>query len=704
MPRLFRLFVILAVAAAMAQLPAASAAPRSDALHTLPFAAGAVDPARDWVQRDPAGHDLVLVQWERFGTVGIVDRIAGTGAALVQPLAPVSYLVWADAVQTAALRRIAGVRFAGVLPSTTRLAPSVDAATTRLRVTVVGSGDLTGLPDISVRSRTFTALEGGVVEVPGGLAQARVLAQLPRVYSVADAGSRPQLRDEKTVQVVAHGTAEPLATGYEHFLEHIGADGTGVVFSEVDGGVDTHHPEVSHAIADCIDYSGLPAGGLCNTGNTDDAIGHGTHVLGHIVGSGSTGLGDSEGFAYGQGVAPGAKVVVQNAISLNALLGDPFADGYRPVYTEAYRRGAIFSQNSWGPSGSPKGYDADTREFDTIIRDIDDDAAGDQPMGFVLSIMNGSGGTSTQGSPDEAKNLLKVGGSGGRGTSTSAGPGVDDLCTCTAHGPALDGRMLPDIVAPAQNVMSTRAAQGTLCGNVAAAESTPSPLHAPCTGTSFASPHVSGGYALFVDWYRQHHEGVTPSPALVKAALVNGADDLAGGADADGDAMSAIPNNQQGWGRMNLGNVFDSWTAGTVHLDQAVVFDDAGESHTVTVEPIDPAQPLKATLVWTDAPGHGQGGELPAWVNDLDLTVTTAGGTTYLGNHFADGMSTTGGEPDRVNNVENVYLGQPEAGVHTVTVTAANLIGDALPNREGLTDQDFALVITNARTVEVAAE
>ena len=70
-------------------------------------------------------------------------------------------------------------------------------------------------------------------------------------------------------------------------------------------------------------------------------------------------------------------------------------------------------------------------------------------MGFVLSVMNGSGGTSTQGSPDEAKNLLKVGGSGGRGTSTADGPGVDDLCTCTAHGPALDGRLLPDIVAPA---------------------------------------------------------------------------------------------------------------------------------------------------------------------------------------------------------------------------------------------------------------
>lgn len=698
MPALRHVLLVSLVVGALG-LPAVAAPAGSQAHHRIPFSSGTVDPAADWQAADPVARDLVLVQWTDFGANGVVAAIAATGAQLVQPLAPVSYIVWADADQTAALRRVDGVRFAGVLPAATRLAPSVTAATTRLRVTVVGNANLAGLPDLAVWPRAFTGVAGAVVEVPGTAAQAARLVRMPRVYSVADAGGRPALRDEKTVQVVANGTAMPLAPGYDAFLERIGADGSGVILSEVDGGVDFTHPELSHGIADCIDYSTLPSGGLCNARNTDDAIGHGTHVLGHVLGSGSTGVGDLAGFAYGQGVAPGAKAIVQNAISLNASFGDPFADGYRALYQQASERGAILSQNSWGPQPDPQGYDADTREFDSIVRDANSDLAGDQSLGLVFSIMNGSGGKSTQGSPDEAKNLIRVGGTGGRNSRTFEGPTVDDLCTCSAHGPALDGRILPDIVAPAENVMSTRAAQGTLCGLFPDAEDVPSPLHAPCTGTSFASPHVSGAYAVFVDWYRQRSGGETPSPALVKAAFVNGADDLAGHEDADGRKMSPIPNNQQGWGRLNLGNVIDDWTAGAVHVDESVVFDAAGGTSSLTVEPIDPAKPMKATLTWTDALGPGLGGETPGWVNDLDLAVTTPAGESFKGNVFSGGTSVAGGEADRRNNLENVFLTDPAAGAHTVSVNAANLIGDGLPNRDGATDQDFALVITNARLV-----
>ena len=698
MPALRSVLLVAIVVGALG-LPAVAAPMASQPHHLIPFSSGTVDPARDWRATDPASRDLVLVQWTDFGATGVVDAIAATGAQLVQPLAPVSYIVWADAAQTAALRQVQGVRFAGVLPAATRLAPSVTATTTRLRVTLVGTADLAGLPDLAVWPRAFTGVDGAVVEIPGTAAQAARLGRMPRVYSVADAGGRPALRDEKTVQVVANGTAAPLAPGYDAFLERIGADGTGVILSEVDGGVDINHPELSQGIADCIDYSSLPSGGLCNARNTDDAIGHGTHVLGNVLGSGSTGLGDRAGFAYGQGVAPGAKAIVQNAISLNATFGDPFADGYRALYQQASERGAILSQNSWGPAPDPQGYDADTREFDSIVRDANSDLAGDQSLGLVFSVMNGSGGTSTQGSPDEGKNLIRVGGTGGRNARTGAGPTVDDLCTCTAHGPALDGRILPDIVAPAENVMSTRATQGTLCGLIPDAEDVPSPLHAPCTGTSFASPHVSGAYAVFVDWYRQRFAEQTPSPALVKAAFVNGADDLAGNKDADGRKMTAIPNNQQGWGRLNLGNVIDDWAAGAVAVDESVVFDTAGGAHSLAVEPIDPSKPLKATLTWTDALGPGLGGETPAWVNDLDLSVTTPAGESFLGNVFSAGTSVSGGEADRKNNLENVYLAAPAAGAHTVSVNAANLIGDGLPNRAGNTDQDFALVITNARLV-----
>ena len=136
--------------------------------------------------------------------------------------------------------------------------------------------------------------------------------------------------------------------------------------------------------------------------------------------------------------------------------------------------------------------------------------------------------------------------------------------------------------------------------------------------------------------------------------------------------------------------------AGVVSLDQGVLLDTAGASHQVSLQAIDPAQPLRVSLVWTDAPGHGMGGELPAIVNDLDLQVSD-GITTWLGNDFADGWSTTGGAADPLNTEENVYVQQAGAGTFTVTVTAANLLGDGVPGSGDATDQDFALFVSNAR-------
>ena len=213
-----------------------------------------------------------------------------------------------------------------------------------------------------------------------------------------------------------------------------------------------------------------------------------------------------------------------------------------------------------------------------------------------------------------------------------------------------------------------------------------------------ASPHVSGAYAVFVDWYRDRFGG-TPSPALVKAAFVNGAEDLAGGMDANGVPMSHIPNNQQGWGRLNLGNVFDRWhQREVVHIDQKEVFTRSGQQFVIKVKAVDASAPLKVTLTWTDAPGSGLGKKTPGWVNDLDLVVSL-GGAKWLGNAFSDGWSMKGGQPDRMNNLENVYLRRSGAGTYEIVIDAANIIGNGLPNRPGAADQDFALVITNARKV-----
>ncbi len=690
---------LLAASGAVALLTAFApvAQPSTSTLHVLPLHSGAVDPVVDLAAADPVAEDLVLVQFEERGATDVVDALPATGATLVQPLAPVSYLVWADAPTTRTIRALDGVRFAGVLPAAARIHPSVDGAEL-LRVTVVGD-TLAGRP-VSGTHRGFTSTDGTVLTVPGDAAVAAALARLPEVYSVA-AGTELQgaaaLRDERTAAIVAEGVAAPTAP-YRP-AEDLGVDGTGVTVAVVDGGVDTTHPELPGGTdgrtVTCTSYT-RTLGADCPAGNTDDAIGHGTHVAGIVLGSGSTGLGDggTGGYAFGRGVAPGASLHVQNAINLTAS-----RPSITELFADSHRAGATVVQNSWGPSGTPQGYDEPTRQADAAVRDADPDAPGDQQLGVVFSIMNGSGGTSTQGAPDEGKNILAIGGSG---SGRPGSPGGDDLCTCTAHGPNLDGSRLVDLVAPGQGVMSTRAAQGSLCGVPVPAATPvqfPSPLHATCTGTSMASPHVSGAYALFTEAWRAGHDGADPSPALVKAAFVNGAVDLARtggrpGVDANGRPLRPVPNEQQGWGRLDLGQSLAALSSpGALHVEQGSPFDASGETATFTVE-TDGTTPLRITLAWTDAFGHGQGGELRSLVNDLDLVVVAPDGSTYLGNVFSGGRSVTGGVRDTLNNLENVWFDRAAAGTWTITVRATEVIGDGVPSTGDATDQDFALVAT----------
>jgi hypothetical protein len=76
------------------------------------------------------------------------------------------------------------------------------------------------------------------------------------------------------------------------------------------------------------------------------------------------------------------------------------------------------------------------------------------------------------------------------------------------------------------------------------------------------------------------------------------------------------------------------------------------------------------------------------------------GVTLYRGNNFAAAYSAEGGEPDRLNNVESIYLPpdvipQGSQGNFRIIVRGANIAGDGVPGNENILDQDFALVAHN---------
>jgi len=349
------------------------------------------------------------------------------------------------------------------------------------------------------------------------------------------------------------------------------------------------------------------------------------------------------------------------------------------LMSQSVRNNATISGNSWGPAGSPRGYDADTRQVDVGVRDADPNAPGDQPLNYVLSFMNGNGGTQSQGSPDEAKNTFTVGSTKGQSSATVQIAAINDLSSNTAHGPALDGRRIPGIVAPGCSIDSANSATG----------------HGLMCGTSMASPQVAGASALFTQYYRNKFAGATPSPALTRAAFTAAALNLVGKLDADGGTLTTAPDSKQGWGRMLIDPVIRPAQA-VQYVDQTHVFNNSGENWTRSYRAADATKPVRIMLVWTDAPGHGLGGTTAAWNNNLDLRVS-AGASTFLGNVFsASGWSATGGAADARNNNEGVFL-QPaqHGGAFTIEVRATDINSNGLPNSGDDTDQDFALVCYN---------
>ncbi|MBN1593117.1 MAG: hypothetical protein JW941_07735, partial [Candidatus Coatesbacteria bacterium] len=97
------------------------------------------------------------------------------------------------------------------------------------------------------------------------------------------------------------------------------------------------------------------------------------------------------------------------------------------------------------------------------------------------------------------------------------------------------------------------------------------------------------------------------------------------------------------------------------------------------------AQMLKVTLVWTDYPSLESA--QTNLVNDLDLLVTAPNGDQYRGNWFSYGLSVPGGDHDRLNVEECVYIRYPSAGDYTIRVRGHN-------TPEG--PQAYSLVVTGA--------
>lgn len=527
---------------------------------------------------------------------------------------------------------------------------------------------------------------------------------------------KPRLHDERGAQIVAGNLSpdgtQPSGPGYMSWLTSKGLDAQpDFSIDFADSGLDRGsaspfllHPDfLDSALESRVAYMF----NYVTDGFIDDRPGHGTMVASVAAGRGQPTLEDGSGFMYGLGVDPFARIGVTRIFD-NRSKQQPHLS-FTAIASAAYSAGARISNNSWGNLSNT--YDVSAQEYDGLVRDAQPSVNGNQEMSFVFSAGNfGAGGHI--GSPGTAKNVITVGASenyrpdgldscdldhqGGIGPD-----GADnalDVLRYSSGGPTADGRVKPDISAPGTHIYGA-ASQSRgffgegLCAGAGVFQPPNQQLYTWSSGTSFAAPHIAGAASLLRRYFVSQNllgDSRAPSPAMIKAYLINTASYLTGE-----NAGGSLPGERQGWGLVDLSRSFDD--SSRVLIDQTTLFTESGQTFEVQGTIFDRTRPFRVTLAWTDAPGSLIG---PAMVNDLDLEVAVGGVAVYRGNNFAGSSSVGGGEFDNLNNVESVYL-PPDAiplgaeGNITITVRAANIAGDGVPGNATSLDQDFALVIYN---------
>jgi hypothetical protein len=513
------------------------------------------------------------------------------------------------------------------------------------------------------------------------------LARSPSVLWIEPAG-RMKLVDEIATEIVLGDDGSP---GKPAEVQRLGFDGRGVTVAVADSGLDTGEADTMHRdLRGRVDaffaYGGLE--------DAADEHSHGTHCAGIVAGSGAIGTTDEEGYLWGLGVAPGAHLVAQRLFD---GAGDYYAPpSFEAMTRDAVRSGAYVGSNSWGDDTQGR-YDLSAAEFDALVRDADARTPGEQPYVLEFSAGNSGPGQQTIGSPAVAKNVIATGAcQNDRFDLAIYAEGAETMADFSSRGPAEDGRIKPDITAPGTWIASLKSQLASDANAWLGIDEN----YLFQGGTSQAGPHVSGACAVFVQWYRETQGGLTPSPALVKAALINSAVDMTSAevpVDADDDDAGTmlvvggtppVPNNDEGWGRCDV--------AALVAGERRFAFTDqgAGLRTGAVVEKriiVGADDALKVTLAYTDVPGLPAA--IPALVNDLDLEVVSPDGQVFRGNAFLDGESAAGtAEGDRINNVEGVLVSNPAAGEWILRVRAHRVVQDVHGRTNAAPEQDFALV------------
>jgi serine protease AprX len=337
-----------------------------------------------------------------------------------------------------------------------------------------------------------------MIGVRGTAAQVRSLVGLPGVRSIYYNRRLDYFLNQSI----------PLV-GADRVWTELGFTGRGVGIAVIDSGIDGTHPDlpfgqkVIQNVKVGPDLFGTGPIVVENLANTDTTSGHGTHVASIAAGTGAALAGRYRGVAVDAnlvGLGAGEALFVFTALeSFDWVLANRGAYGIRVI------------SNSWGTTG-PFSPDDPVNVASRMARDA----------GLTVVFAAGNDG------PDEnTLNPYCV-----APWVVCAAAGLRDgqtLADFSSRGIPGDSLYRPTITAPGVGIVAARATTGIVMATFFAVDSidlgTDAVYYMAISGTSMATPHVSGTVALMLE----ANPALTPDQ--IKSALVGSATPMPGYAE-----------------------------------------------------------------------------------------------------------------------------------------------------------------------------
>jgi hypothetical protein len=250
------------------------------------------------------------------------------------------------------------------------------------------------------------------------------------------------------------------------------------------------------------------------------------------------------------------------------------------------------------------------------------------------------------------------------------------MSSFSSWGPADDGRVKPDLVGAGVSIYSATSTSNTSYGNM--------------SGTSMATPNVTGSLVLLQELYKKRH-GRFMQAATLKGLAIH---------TVKQTGYTQGPDYQYGWGLMDAEKAAQMilWEDNEKYFIREINLKQ-GKSFEMTFE-ADGSGDIVAVISWTDPAGTpvdaARNPRNRMLVNDLDMRIYNELGDQvflpWILNVESPVDDATRGDNIR-DNVEKITINSPVAGKYLLRVTHKGILESGI--------QNFALILQTQNTPQM---